>query len=181
MSDSAWWLQTERLALRPFVMDDLDWLAELCLDAELILRVRILEYYEQHPGLGIWVTMDRTTGERLGYHLLNHIQGESIIQVGYTLARSAWGRGVGTEMARAVLRYGFADLRLPRIAGMASLANVASQRVLLKIGLHRNGERAFPHRSYASEGPMAWFERDREAWVAEHAAEARSVFDVHRR
>ena len=196
MSDSAWWLQTDRLALRRFVSADLDWLVQLYGDVEVtrylgglldratvetMFRVRFLEYYDLHPGLGIWATLDRVTGERLGFHLLNNIQGESIIQVGYGLARSAWGRGVATEMAAAVLRYGFLDLRLPRISGMASLENLASQRVLLKIGLHRNGERAFPHRSYASEGPMAWFERDRDAWVAEHAAEARSVFDVHRR
>ncbi|MNC93002.1 hypothetical protein D3C83_95350 [compost metagenome] len=50
---------------------------------------------------------------------------------------------------------------------MANLDNYASQNVLLKIGLHRNGERAFPHPAYAAAGPMAWFERDREDWLAE--------------
>ena len=70
-------------------------------------------------------------------------------------------------MAVAILRYGFVDLRLPRIAGMANLQNHASQRVLLKIGLERRGERAFPHPAYASEGAMAWFERDAADWQAE--------------
>jgi len=65
-----------------------------------------------------------------------------------------------------VLRYGFADLGLPAIAGMAHLKNLASQRVLAKIGLERRGERAFPHPAYAAEGPMAWFERERDAWFA---------------
>ena len=78
------------------------------------------------------------------------------------------GAGVATEMADAVLRYGFLDLKLPRIAGMASLHNHASQRVLLKIGLERRGQRAFPHPDYASEGEMAWFERDAQDWRAEH-------------
>jgi RimJ/RimL family protein N-acetyltransferase len=58
------------------------------------------------------------------------------------------------------------DLKLPRVAGIASLHNDASQRVLLKIGLERNGERAFSHPDYAREGPMAWFERDAAAWLA---------------
>jgi RimJ/RimL family protein N-acetyltransferase len=98
---------------------------------------------------------------------LNHIRGESIIQIGFTLAKPAWGKGFGTEMASAVLRYGFVDLRLSRIAGMASLQNHASQRVLLKIGLERRGERAFPHPDYASEGPMAWFEREAADWLAD--------------
>jgi ribosomal-protein-alanine N-acetyltransferase len=179
------WLRTERLALRRFTPDDLDWLAELFSDRDVarylgggkdraqteeILNTRILQYYDEHPGLGIWVTVERATGTRLGFHQLNHIQGESIIQIGFTLAKSAWGKGFGTEMAFAVLRYGFVDCNLPRIVGMASLQNYASQRVLTKIGLERRGERAFAHPTYASEGPMAWFERDAGAWLSEHVA-----------
>ena len=185
MSGPDFWLTTERLALRRFTPGDLDWLAELYSDpdvmrylggvkdrtkAEEILNIRILQYYDEHPGLGIWMTVERTTGTCLGFHLLNHIRGESIVQVGFTLAKSAWGKGFGTEMASAVLRYGFVDLKLPRIAGMASLQNHASQRVLLKVGLERRGERAFPHADYASEGPMAWFERDAADWQAERGS-----------
>jgi ribosomal-protein-alanine N-acetyltransferase len=176
------WLSTERLSLRRFTPADLDWLVELYADAEVTrylggtkdraqteaqLNTRILQYYDEHPGLGLWMTVERSTGSRVGFHLLNHIQGESIIQVGFALVRQAWGRGFGTEMASAVLRYGFVDLSLPRVVGMASRANIASQRVLQKIGLHRRGERAFPHPAYAAEGPMAWFERDAADWLAE--------------
>ena len=180
MSNAPYWLTTERLALRCFTPDDLDWFAELYADpdvtrylggvrdrarSEELLNTRILRYYAEHPGLGIWMTIERATGAQLGFHLLNHIRGESIVQVGFTLAKSAWGRGFGSEMASAVLRYGFVDLKLPRIAGMASLKNLASQRVLQKIGLERKGERAFPHPDYAAEGPMAWFERDAADWL----------------
>ena len=190
MSGASYWLTTERLALRRFTSADLDWLAELYSDsdvtrylggikdrskAEEILNTRMLQYYDEHPGLGVWVTVDRATGTSLGFHLLNHIRGESIIQIGFTLAKSAWGKGFGTEMASAVLRYGFDDLKLPRIAGMASLRNHASQRVLLKIGLERKGERAFPHPDYASEGAMAWFERDAADWQALHGSAPASL------
>lgn len=178
-----WWLTTERLALRRMTAGDLDWLATLYGDADVtrhlgglktrdqvsnMMCTRILEYYDAYPGLGIWMTVERATGEPVGFHLLNNIQGETIIQVGYGLAKAAWGRGFATEMASAVLRHGFGDLKLPQIAGMASLPNVASQRVLEKVGLERRGERAFTHHAYASEGPMAWFERDRGDWLAEH-------------
>ena len=183
MTAPSYWLTTERLGLRRFTPADLDWLAELYGDSNVtrylggvksrsetqaFLETRILQYYDEHPGLGIWMTVERTTSARVGYHLLNHIRGESIIQIGFALAKSAWGAGIATEMANAVLRYGFLDLKLPRIAGMASLQNRASQHVLLKIGLERRGERAFAHPDYAAEGPMAWFERDREDWRAEH-------------
>ena len=182
MSEPYYWLTTERLALRRFTPADLSWLATLYGDSEVtrhlggvkdrakteeFLNTRILQYYDEHPGLGIWMTVESATGTRLGFHLLNHIQGESIIQVGFALAAWAWRKGFATEMAAAVLRYGFRDLKLPRIAAMANLENHASQRVLLKIGLERRGERAFPHPDYASEGPMAWFERDAADWQAE--------------
>jgi len=178
----SFWLTTERLALRRFTADDLDWLADLYSDVDVtrhlggtkdraqvekLLRERILEYYDAHPGLGIWMTIERATGAQLGFHLLNHIQGETIIQVGFALTKPAWSRGIGTEMASAVLRYGFVDRALPRIAGMANIENHASQHVLQKIGLRRNGERAFPHPAYSMQGPMAWFERERDDWIAE--------------
>lgn len=177
------WLESDRLALRRFTPDDYDWLVALYSDAEVmrygggtktpeqvksVMRERVLDYYDAHPGLGVWQTIERASGAPVGFHVLNNIQGESIIQVGYFLVKPAWGRGYATEMARALLRYGFGELRLPSIAAMAERENVASHRVLTKIGLRRNGERAFPHPAYASSGPMAWFERDAAGWLAEH-------------
>jgi RimJ/RimL family protein N-acetyltransferase len=127
--------------LRRFTPDDRDWLRELYADPDVtrylggvksaaqtdeLLASRILGYYDANPGLGIWMTVEKSTGRRLGFHLLNHIQGETIIQVGYSLAKPAWGRGVATEVALALLRYGFVDLGLPRIAGMARGARLPS-------------------------------------------------------
>src|SRR5688500_8623057 len=99
-----YWLTTERLALRRFTAADLDWLAELYADVEVtrylggtkdrdqteqMLQGRFLDYYDQHPGLGIWMTVDRASGDRVGFHLLNNIQGETIIQVGFALIKPA--------------------------------------------------------------------------------------------
>ncbi len=180
------WLTTERLALRRFTAEDLDWLAALWADADVMrymggperrasaqtmLEERILRYYDEYPGLGIWMTLDRSTGAALGLHLLNHIRGESILQIGFVLDKPAWGRGYGTEMAAALMRYGFVDVRLPRLCAMTHPANLASQHVLLKIGLHRHGERSFP--AYAKHGPQAWFEREAADWLAERAISLR--------
>jgi [ribosomal protein S5]-alanine N-acetyltransferase len=175
-------LTTARLTLRHFTPADLDWLHGLNGDpvvkkfmggpstregTETLLRDRILGYYERHPGLGIWATLERASGAAVGFHLLNHIQGETHIQVGYTLAPAYWGKGYATEMCLAVLRYGFADLGLPTITAITDRPHVASQRVLTKCGLRRNGERSFAHPAYVSQNPLAWFERDGASWLEE--------------
>jgi ribosomal-protein-alanine N-acetyltransferase len=179
------WLETPRLALRRFTPDDLDTLARLHADPRVteflggvkdraavasMLRTRILDYYEQHPGLGVWATMERASGAVAGFHVLNHIQGETDIQVGYALFTEFWGRGYATEMSVALLRYGYATLALPRIVAITNVENIASQHVLLKAGLERRGERVFSHPAYADQNPMAWFESTRDAWLAAHPA-----------
>ena len=172
-------LESARLLLRRFTRVDLDLLARLFADpvvaehlggvkdragAEVTLRTRALDYYDQHPGLGMWCTVERASGRAVGFHVLNHIHGETDIQVGYALLADAWGNGYATEMAVRLLRYGFTDLGLPQICAIANLDNIASQRVLSKAGLVRRGERSFTHPALVSAGPMAWFEADWRSW-----------------
>lgn len=178
-------LTTARLALRRLTADDLDLLHRLESDPRVMqyvggpqtreqvvamLRDRVLAYYDAHPGLGVWATLERSTGECVGIHNLNHIRGEPHVQVGYILFAEAWGRGYATEMTVALLRYGFTDLGLPQIVGIVDRPHLASQHVLLKAGLRRNGERSFAHPAYAAASPFAWFERDAADWLAEHPA-----------
>lgn len=173
-------LTSDRLMLRRFRPDDLDWLDRLNgdpqvmrylggpaprADTEAMLSGRILAYYEQCPGLGIWATIERASGACIGFHLINHIRGEASVQVGYRLFPAFWGWGYATEMTRVLLQYGFADLALPKIVAMTHLDNRESQHVLLKSGLRRDGERRLTHPAYA-EGALAWFERRREDWLA---------------
>lgn len=177
------WLETERLALRRFTSEDLDILARLHADpvvtrylggvkdratTEAQLRTRILDYYEQHPGLGVWATIERASGEVAGFHVLNHIQGETDLQIGYALFSGFWGKGYATEMAIALLRHGYGTLGLPQVNAITDLGNVASQHVLLKAGLERKGQRALAHPAYAASGPMAWFESRRDQWLTAH-------------
>lgn len=178
-------LVTERLSLRRLTRDDLDLLDRLNSDpqvmrylggpmdrarSEAMLNDRILAYYVRHPGLGIWATLERTSGSCIGIHVLNHIQGESFIQVGFVLFPQYWGRGYATEMAIALLRYGYTELGLPLIVAITDLPNTESQRVLVKAGLRRKGERTLAHPVYAAQGPLAWFERDAAGWLADCGA-----------
>jgi len=174
-------LTSQRLSLRRITPQDLELLLRLHGDprvmryaggvldrasTETLLSERILRYYGENPGLGIWATIERATGACVGLHLLNHIRGESFIQVGYLLFPEYWGRGYATEMAVRVLQYGYAELGLPKIVAVTDLENADSQRVLRKAGMHRSGERTLAHPAYGGK-PLAWFERDAESWLAE--------------
>ncbi len=173
-------LHTPRLTVRPIGRSDLPWLAELWADPDVTRylggsknRAEVDTWYEERvlgdskamEGLGIWLTVESATGQPVGFHLLNFIKGEPLIQVGFALAAPFWNRGYASEMAREVLRYGFADLAIPEINGIANVENTASQRALEKIGLRRIGDCRFP----AYDGLLARFVGEREAWLRDHA------------
>ena len=68
-------------------------------------------------------------------------------EIGWRLARAAWGHGYATEAAALALRHGFAQLRLPQIVSFTVPANQASQAVMRRIGLTLRGE--FDHPRFA--------------------------------
>ena len=57
--------------------------------------------------------------------------------IGYELDPHSWGRGLATEAARELLRFGFEDLRMHRVSGDCVADNAASARVMEKIGMRR--------------------------------------------
>jgi len=60
-------------------------------------------------------------------------------ELGYWIGKPYWNRGYGTEAAREVLRYGFQELRLNRIHARYMPKNVASGRIMEKLGMRREG------------------------------------------
>lgn len=72
-----------------------------------------------------------------GVRLLSAEHSEA--EIGYAFARAHWGRGLATEAARALLAFGFGELGLHRISATCHAANLASARVLEKIGMRREG------------------------------------------
>ncbi len=59
--------------------------------------------------------------------------------IGYCFNKRFWGRGLGTEAAGALLRFGFGELGLHRVVATCDPRNVASIRVLEKIGMQQEG------------------------------------------
>ena len=143
-------IETERLLLRPFTTDDLDEFALLCADPEVMRyigngepqpreRVEIrfnalIKHWNDH-GFGPFAVTTKPSSEFAGFCGLQHLDDTAEIEVGYRLGKRFWGMGLATEGAMASLRFGFEELALDRIVAVVQPANVASCRVIEKIGL----------------------------------------------
>jgi RimJ/RimL family protein N-acetyltransferase len=147
-------LETERLAMRQFTREDSELLVELDSDPEVMryltggritprIRVEtavapaIIRDYTRHPGFGAFAAHTRDAGEFVGWFMLlprlDSTADEA--ELGYRLRRAAWGRGLGTEGSRELLRYGFEELGLRRIFAETMAVNSPSRRVMEKLGM----------------------------------------------
>jgi RimJ/RimL family protein N-acetyltransferase len=84
------------------------------------------------------------------------------LEIAYRYRREAWGRGVATEAAVALLRFGFATLGADPVVAVTDHANRGSQAVLIKAGLMRTGN----VRAYGTD--VAFFVARRDAWLQRH-------------
>ena len=148
-------LETERLVLRRITMADLDNMSRINGDAEVMRYIgdgsvwtraqsearirRILTVYQIFPGLGLWIGEEKSTRRFVGAYALIYIPNTVEVEVGYRLQKSAWGRGLATEGARALVRYGMFELGLDRVVGLTHPDNEASKQVLMKTGLQPRG------------------------------------------
>jgi [ribosomal protein S5]-alanine N-acetyltransferase len=94
-----------------------------------------LAHWERN-GFGPWVFRARETGETVGGSALRRveIEGRDEVEVGYRVAAAWWGRGIATEMASAVVGVARDRLRLPEIVAFTLPENLASRRVMEKVG-----------------------------------------------
>ncbi|MGC9318508.1 MAG: GNAT family N-acetyltransferase [Armatimonadota bacterium] len=100
---------------------------------------KLAEQSEQHRRVYDLAVTDRASGELLGSVGLRLNAEGTQAALGYCYARQAWGRGIATEAAREMLRFGFEKLGLHRIHATCDTDNVASARVLEKLGMRREG------------------------------------------
>ena len=146
-------LETRRLRLRRFVRKDVDRLVELDSDPEVMRYVtygvptpratyedvilpRWFAIYAQTPQLGYWAAEALDGGGFLGwFHLRPDRFDAGEQELGYRLARAAWGRGLATEGARALVEHGFTRDGAPKISARTLAANLRSRRVMANCGL----------------------------------------------
>jgi ribosomal-protein-alanine N-acetyltransferase len=148
-------LHTARLRLRAFEDTDADDLFALQSNSY------VLRYWDAPPwrereradkfiaacrqmtqeGTGARLAVDRLSDESfIGWVSLNRWNPDfRSVALGYCFNEAAWGHGYATEAARAVLRWAFDTLDLNRVQAEADTRNVASARVLEKLGFMREG------------------------------------------
>jgi len=148
-------LVTERLYLRPHRPDDVPFMMRLNADPEVIRYtgegalesteqaeaiIEALQKQFQSRQLGRLVVCERQTGEPLGWCGLKWYEEEGGVDLGYRFLRSAWGKGYATEASKACLRWAATQKGLDYIFAHAFEANIASCRVLEKVGFQRSGK-----------------------------------------
>ena len=77
------------------------------------------------------------------------------VEVGWRLARSAWGHGYASEGARAALAHGFGDLGLSEIVSFTAVENQPSRAVMERIGMTRDPADDFDHPAIPADHPLA--------------------------
>lgn len=99
-------------------------------DRELFGRV-FTKVYAQNA-FDVWAV--RLDGALVGHAEIKPAQIVDGFELVYALAEPAWGRGLGTEVAEAIVDYGFTELGLTEVHATVAEPNVASIRLLRKIG-----------------------------------------------
>lgn len=148
-------LETDRLRLRKLTMHDAQDIFDYSSDSQVAQHV----LWEAHRSIGesraylrymlrkyracepaSWGIEWKETGRIIGTIGFMWIQSDNAAaEVGYSLSRAFWNRGVMTEALRAVIHYGFSTLRLNRIEAIHELDNPASGAVMRKCGMQYEG------------------------------------------
>ena len=162
---------TPRLLLRRWRREDREPFAALNADPEVMRHFRApldraasdafvdrIEASFDELGYGLWAVEVVADGRFIGFTgLARHTFPAPFtpcVEVGWRLARDAWGHGYATEAARAALDVGFGELRLAEIVSMTAASNVRSQAVMRRLGMTRDAADDFAHPSLPEDHPL---------------------------
>ena len=173
-----WPLHTERLTLRPWEDDDLDAFSEIHIDPELarwllneprdeasvrkhfeVKRNGELRQEDDWMSCGAWAGNDLAVDISFHWVSAEHRTGE----IGYMTNRRLQGNGYATEAARAMLDWAFRDAGFRRVIARIEPRNIASGRVLEKLGMRKEAhfvENEWIKGEWQSEAVYAILERE---------------------
>jgi len=164
-------LLTDRLALRLFRQDDFEAHAEICADPEVMRYIRagplsradawwqIARYlgHWQLRGYGIWAVIERSSDRLIGHLGFLNPEGGHGFELGWALARHAWGKGYALEGTRAAVRHAFTALDRDHIFCLIHPENARSIRLAKRLGATPEGD------TEESGRPLAVFRIRRES------------------
>lgn len=179
----AWYLETQRLRLRPIDRTDAFNLSDLNRDPRVmaylppeweslaewqVVLPKIVASNERYDNqLGLFAAFEKETEDFIGRFILRPDRqapdDTANLELGYRLKQRYWGRGIATEGSRALVAYARENFRARRIYATAMVGNRASIRVMEKIGLSfektfsRTDEfgKAFEFVMYSCEDPAS--------------------------
>jgi RimJ/RimL family protein N-acetyltransferase len=147
--------ETERTIIRRFVISDLPSVQSFWCDPEVkrffpggatpiekaqqSLENTIERYHTLPPGMGMWAVDQKTTRTTIGHAALVFLDQTKDIEIGYLLQKNSWGHGLGTEIARGLIDYGFSTLKLDRIVAIAHPENARSISIIKKSDMRTIG------------------------------------------
>ena len=144
--------ETERLRMRPTTEEDADFIFELMTspnwlanigsrglespdDAARYIRERMLAQLER-LGFGNYTILRKTDGAKMGVCGLHDREGLEGVDIGYAFLQEYEGKGYATEAAQRIKQAAFEDFLITVLYAITTHKNVASQRVLEKLGMH---------------------------------------------
>ena len=150
-------LETTRLLLRELDVNDAEDFYKLNLDPEVIKytgntafksieeATKFLSEYKDYKenGYGRWAVINKATERFIGWCGLKHGEIDNETDIGFRFFEEEWHNGYATESAAACIYYGFEKLNINRIIGRAIKENIASIKVLEKIGLQYERDTVF--------------------------------------
>jgi ribosomal-protein-alanine N-acetyltransferase len=155
-------LRTPRLLLRRWREADREPFAALNADPEVMAHfpepmtrersdhmIELIEAEFERNDFGLWALEVVATGRFVGFAGMNEVGFTAhftpAIEVGWRLARHAWGHGYATEAARAALSYGFEVAGLAEVVAFTSTTNLRSQAVMCRLGMTHDPADDFDH------------------------------------
>ncbi len=148
-------LETDRLILRGYRLDDLDRVHEIFSHEEVArfvmggkpasreqawkLMALALGHWDL-MGYGLWAIVEKQSGVLIGEVGIQFPVGFPHAEVGWSLDRAFWGAGFATEAAREAIRFGFDQLKLEYLISLIADDNLSSQKVAQRLGHYKTLE-----------------------------------------
>jgi len=99
--------------------------------------------HQERNGFGFGLVFEKETGlfvGRAGLFYLAYDENQPDIEIGYRLHKAFWGKGYATELAKALINWGFEHLSVNKLVAVINPKNTHSRHVLEKAGMHYVGK-----------------------------------------